>query len=165
VCNLVLMSYAENPEKWHQLNALYANKSDDELLELQTVYADLTEDAQSILRAELDHRKLSADSRPLPDLQNEPAPQPVDPPSEIDIDTYSEYELLQMGGDAQLLIDSLKNDVGEIKKAERLGVSLLINGESFYAEIIGPRRSIHSVPLDAALRSANLLTDDQSRKS
>lgn len=94
------MSYAENPEKWHQLDALYASKSDEELLDLQAVYADLTEDAQGILRAELDHRKLSADSRPVPDLENEPVSQPVDPPSEIDLDTYSEYELLQMGGDA-----------------------------------------------------------------
>jgi len=92
------MSYAENPEEWHRLNAHYLSKSDDELLELRASYNDLTDDAQGILLTELARRKLPSDGQPPESSPEQHAPEPGDPTPEISIDGYSEWELLQMGG-------------------------------------------------------------------
>jgi hypothetical protein len=45
-------------DEWQRLTRLYADKSDEELLELSSAFADLTESAQQILRDELRKRRL-----------------------------------------------------------------------------------------------------------
>lgn len=53
-------------DEWQRLTALYAEKSDEELLELSAAFADLTEPAQQVLRDELRRRRLPAPSAPQP---------------------------------------------------------------------------------------------------
>jgi hypothetical protein len=45
-------------DEWQRLTRLYAEKTDEELLELSAAFADLTESAQQVLRDELRKRRL-----------------------------------------------------------------------------------------------------------
>jgi hypothetical protein len=92
------MSYAEDPGEWHRLNSSYSIKSDSELLDLRASYDDLTDDAQGILLAELTRRNLRFDNQLIEEPLDDPDSGPVDPAPDENIDGYSEYELLQLGG-------------------------------------------------------------------
>jgi hypothetical protein len=55
--------HAHFADEWQRLARLYADKTDDEVLELSAQFADLTETAQQVLRDELSRRRLP---QPIP---------------------------------------------------------------------------------------------------
>lgn len=92
-------------DEWQRLTALYAEKSDEELLELSAEFANLTETAQQVLRDELRRRRLpTPGTPPLSEGQRGPtsravfgnwssipsAPSPQ-PPARDDPDAPTEY--------------------------------------------------------------------------
>ena len=70
------MAHIDLNQEWQRLYNLYANKSDEELLELREDFDDLTEVAQHRLREELQKRKLWVDATPLP--AKSPPPEDAD---------------------------------------------------------------------------------------
>jgi hypothetical protein len=152
------MSYADDPEGWHRLRDAYARMPNDELLELNTQFDSLRDDAQGLLRNELTRRKLSAPPAILPDI--------AELPSELDAGvteeearTYFPSDLLQMGGVALCECDTTDeaNFVGFILGEERIASTIRRNEGRFDLRL--PQVLVAPDDLDKAkqvLSSANL---------
>jgi hypothetical protein len=126
------MSYANDPEGWQRLRDAYARMPNDELLELNSQFDSLTDDAQGLLRNELTRRKLSA----APALSSEMN----EVPSEIDAgvteektNAYFPADLLQMGGVALCECDTTEeaNFVSFILGEERIASEIRRNEGRF----------------------------------